>query len=337
VNLQKPLSDVSHKEKLAPVLKETIGLLTVSFVDIGNENLPKDGMENLRVGKIFKEQQQEFSEKDEVKIIDWRTDVEWIKSGIYSVSKNNFEYAFACYNQAEKINSESSLLKSAWQDFYLKRGKYHEERGEKDIALEDLRMSLDLGSDEALELLRDKYAKNSDKAKHDAKPKFIVAVGKSTIRKKNFSKEYVSIDAGDIFINLSKGEYYDFPSHLEAQMDGIGSSLASKAINEKKNIVVELIGLNYDKEFKSLIELMLKIGYSVGVSQVNCDIKEAWKRNLSRGDDNISAAYTDGYHFKWFRDAGNNFLKLHGSKIAEEEFTLELGNLLSQLNIQASL
>jgi hypothetical protein len=37
----------------------------------------------------------------------------------------------------------------------------------------------------------------------------------------------------------------------------------------------------------------------VQVEYVHCDIDEAWRRNLARGDDNISAWYTQPYHFRW--------------------------------------
>jgi hypothetical protein len=170
------------------------------------------------------------------------------------------------------------------------------------------------------------------------KPKFLiitgaVAVGKSTIRKEKVSKEFISSDAGDIFINLSKGEYYDFPSHLENKMEEIGSSLVASAINNKKNIVVELIGLHFESEFKQLLELILKIGYSIEVNLITCNYEKAFRRNLDRGENNISAFFTDKYHFKWFLNAANNYLKSHASEISEEEFETELYSLLSQLRI----
>jgi GTPase SAR1 family protein len=52
--------------------------------------------------------------------------------------------------------------------------------------------------------------------KNTEKPKLVlilgaVAVGKTTLRRQKYTSGYTHIDAGDIFIELSKGEYYDFP------------------------------------------------------------------------------------------------------------------------------
>lgn len=42
---------------------------------------------------------------------------------------------------------------------------------------------------------------------------------------------------------------------------------------------------------------------TVEVVALTCDLDESIDRNLSRGDDNISAYYTEGYHALWILGA----------------------------------
>ena len=88
-----------------------------------------------------------------------------------------------------------------------------------------------------------------------------VAVGKTTFRRQKIFADYTHIDAGDIFIELSKGEYYDFPSHLEEEMIAIGRKLMEESIKKQQNIVLELQGSSYDS-VKEVIDLADKLGYN---------------------------------------------------------------------------
>ena len=47
----------------------------------------------------------------------------------------------------------------------------------------------------------------------------------------------------------------------------------------------------------------MTIAYKVDLDAVVKDPIEAWKWNLQRSDDNISAFYTEQYHRKWLIDA----------------------------------
>ncbi len=136
-----------------------------------------------------------------------------------------------------------------------------------------------------------------------------VCSGKTTYRKENYSEGYLSIDARDIFIELSKGGYYDFPSHLEREMNNIGLNRMRKAIQNSDNIVIEIIGANQNS-VKEIIELSKKIGYKSKVVCLTCDIEEAKRRNDNREDDNISAHFCEPYHIKWLKQVVmKNFTK----------------------------
>lgn len=128
------------------------------------------------------------------------------------------------------------------------------------------------------------------------------SAGKTTIRKQNFSTGYVLVDAAEIFLNLSRGEYFDFPGPFEELFAIIGPLIARQAIDERRHIVTELIGSDFEPT-KALIEAMQAIGYRVEMQAITCDLEEAQRRNLNRGDDDISACYAEHYQRAWLQDA----------------------------------
>lgn len=131
-----------------------------------------------------------------------------------------------------------------------------------------------------------------------------VAAGKTALRKQSYSRGYVLIDAADIFLSLSRGEFFPFPEALQEPMDLIGRLVASRALSERRNIVTEIIGAE-EAPTKQLIEALKSIGYVVKVVGVTCDIDEAMCRNIERGDDNISAYYAEPFQSAWILDACN--------------------------------
>jgi len=129
-----------------------------------------------------------------------------------------------------------------------------------------------------------------------------VCSGKTTIRKQKYSHGYVLIDAAEIFLSLSRGEYYDFGAAFEEPLELIGREVARKAVSERRNIVTEMI-CGSQENIEAVIGAMKTVGYKIDIVYVQCDIQEAWKRNLERGDDNISAHYTEPYHQRWILKA----------------------------------
>jgi len=150
------------------------------------------------------------------------------------------------------------------------------------------------------------------------KPVFVlimgaVAVGKTTLRKEKYSKGYVTVDAAEIFLNFSRGEYLPFPGPLKEPMDLMGRLVADKAVREKRNIVTEIIGADFS-EVKPLMDLMLAVGYRIEVIGVTCPFEEAMKRNLGRGDDSISAFYAEPFQRGWLVEAATQVLnEMHGN------------------------
>lgn len=148
---------------------------------------------------------------------------------------------------------------------------------------------------------------SDDSLASDESPRIVVlmggpASGKTTIRKSKFSKGYVLIDAAEIFTSLEGWEEQDFPGELEQPLSIIGPLIAQQAVRERRNIVTEIIGEEFAPTV-ALLEAVKSIGYTVEVQYINCGIEEAMKRNLSRGNDSISAYYAEPYHRQWLIDA----------------------------------
>ena len=128
------------------------------------------------------------------------------------------------------------------------------------------------------------------------------ASGKTTFRKERYSTGYVLVDAAEIFLSLSRGEFFPFPEAFEQPMDTIGKLVARRAVTEKRHMVTEFIGADY-APISALIGAMQAIGYRVEVQALTCDMEEAQRRNLSRGEDNISCYYAEPYQHRWLYDA----------------------------------
>lgn len=146
----------------------------------------------------------------------------------------------------------------------------------------------------------------------DGEPNLILimggpATGKTTLRRQQYATGFVLVDATDIFIILSRGGYYDFPEAFEEPMDLIGRLVASRAIAERRNIVTEVIGSDFDATTE-LIDAMRAIGYKVEAVAVTCDLEEAMKRNLSRGENNISSYFAEPYQRRWLIEAAQESL-----------------------------
>ena len=129
-----------------------------------------------------------------------------------------------------------------------------------------------------------------------------VCAGKTTIRKQKYSTGYVLIDAAEIFLSLSRGEYLPFPEALQEPMDLIGRLVARRALSERRNIVTEIIGAEVGP-VQQLIDALRSIGYSVQGAVITCDVEEALRRNESRGDDDISAYYAEPFQRAWIVEA----------------------------------
>ena len=162
---------------------------------------------------------------------------------------------------------------------------------------------------------------NKELIQDDKKPEFVIIMGgicsgKTTLRREKYSNGYVNIDAGEIFIELCQGTFFEFPSHLEDEMNHLGVNIIKKCLKDRCNIVTEIIGSD-EGLVKDLASTIHMFNYSVKLVLVQCEedvaVERLEKRNavlerLIEGEynsdnDNISAYFCEIYHLKWFQQA----------------------------------
>ena len=163
-----------------------------------------------------------------------------------------------------------------------------------------------------------KLSKDPDKAKEtDIRPKFAlitgcVGAGKTTLRRQKFANDYVHVDAAELFAMFTGGKYYDFPGQFEQGMNAVGTKVATQAINERRNIVMEIIG-DTAEPMDSIVKAMSSIGYAVDVTCVSCPLDECLKshRHACETDVNyVSAYHTQSFHQAWLLAAVEEFQKV---------------------------
>ena len=180
-------------------------------------------------------------------------------------------------------------------------------------------------------------AEGMNKENVNGDPEFVIVMGaicsgKTTFRKENYADGYVNIDAGEIFLKLSQGEYYNFPSHLEEEMNYLGLTIIRRCWKERRNIVVEIIGSD-EKSVRDLIEAAKLLGYSVKGEFIHCEKEVALKRLEERNEalmtvkeynsehDNISAYFCEPYHISWFLQIADEYYQAASEYLSKKEKT----------------
>lgn len=114
-------------------------------------------------------------------------------------------------------------------------------------------------------------------------PKFVifmggVGVGKTTMRRQDYAIGYVNFEFGEI-LNAIKKEFGEDDPKLSSYAALASDMILSESLEKRKNIVIEIIGENYDV-ISPVIDKMKEIGYEVSVQGITCDPAEAYKRHL---------------------------------------------------------
>lgn len=124
-------------------------------------------------------------------------------------------------------------------------------------------------------------------------------VGKTTIRNQKYHTGWVIADPNDIFQAVKKtiGPEGDIPYVYIA-----GVEILKRAISEKRNIVIEVVGDKFEP-LKHLLDSMEAIGYKPQVQAIINDIEKSFENNVNRSKDNISAAFTQDEVYSWFNSA----------------------------------
>ena len=132
------------------------------------------------------------------------------------------------------------------------------------------------------------------------------ATGKTSIRRANYSQGYVIVDPPELFLRFCGGTIMDFPGDYDEPLKIIGFLIANTAILERRDMVTEIIGDSKESTFE-LIDAMTDAGYHVRLEHIHCDLQESWRRNVSRGVNNISSYYAQPYNIRWLTLAAQNY------------------------------
>ena len=129
-------------------------------------------------------------------------------------------------------------------------------------------------------------------------PKFVVlmggiASGKTTTRREKYAVGYVNFDFGEIHLAFEKAIGRNNPK-LAEYTTFASDMILRESIDSKKNIVIEIIGDNYNLIIP-VIDKMKEIGYKPEIVGLISDIVESKKRYdkaLEEDKDYISAFRT---------------------------------------------
>ena len=143
----------------------------------------------------------------------------------------------------------------------------------------------------------------------EGKPKatFVIGqlcAGKTTYRRKHCGKDFVLVDAGDVYLKLNNGSWVDFGKNMVSNMKQVCFAIAARAVMQKRNIVCELVvdSKSVLSVFQAVQNGLSELGYSIGIVDLDCDPETAKKRNATRQTDNISAYYTTSYTLSTLMD-----------------------------------
>ena len=78
----------------------------------------------------------------------------------------------------------------------------------------------------------------------------------------------------------------------------VGRSVEEKAIKEKRNIVMGIIGDTLET-LNTIVRSIRDCGYEVQIEAIQCDPVEAYERHLKSALEFLSCYFSEPYHIKW--------------------------------------
>lgn len=108
LNYDKPLYEIKEKKKYADNLNAINVFLDLSFVETGSSVLPKEGMDNYRIGKELQDKQPQHQEIDDLNLIDWLDSKGWLIRGAREADSNHMAFAIPCYIRSLELDPYNS-------------------------------------------------------------------------------------------------------------------------------------------------------------------------------------------------------------------------------------
>jgi len=154
LNHDKPLYTITNKKELADNLNAIRAILLENFVNTSKSILPKDAIENYRIGKQLRDEQL-YKEEDDLHLIDWRTASDWMIKGVHYAESKQYEYAFICFEKSEELNPDNNDLKIIKGITYYWVGEEYLEKGEKALAFDYITKSAKFQNEDAIKWLNE--------------------------------------------------------------------------------------------------------------------------------------------------------------------------------------
>lgn len=155
LNYDKPLYEIPDKQKRADNLNTLKFILTNNFVDTSQRDLPKEGLENFNVGQQLRKEQP-YKEEEDLLLIDWRSDINWIVEAVRYGDQDLFDFALACIEKAKAINPNNKDTKAVEGMLYLYMAEHYEKNNDKKFAYNYMQKAVDLDNKKAMEWLKAK-------------------------------------------------------------------------------------------------------------------------------------------------------------------------------------
>lgn len=130
-----------------------------------------------------------------------------------------------------------------------------------------------------------------------------IASGKTRFRKEHFS-DTVVIDPAVVYMHFTRDDT-NIPENIGQLVQFTGVRLAAEALRQRLNIGIEIVPVELaDQELKHVIDLVVDLGYKVGVEYQGVDdLETSLRRSKARGPLNISAYYTELDTVTWLETA----------------------------------
>lgn len=206
--------------------------------------------------------------------------------------KGKINYLNRLKAEAENNPKQKPTVKADKQDYMKAAGQILGEM------VEEPKKTVSLSGEEYLKVAS--VAKSFyDKGRTETLPQFVifmggVASGKTTIRRHDYAEGYVHFDLAEIHAVLKKAVGENNPK-LGAYVDTVADMILTEAFGQKKNIVTEIIGDNY-QAIAPIMDNLTKIGYKVSVNSILADPVESYQRHLKavkEDPDYLSAHFTE--------------------------------------------
>lgn len=132
LNYDNSLYYIPNKRNVADHLESVKFILINNFVDTTNINLPKKGIENMKIGSRLLHEKQSNKEKDNLNLINWRSEYDWINAANKYNDRNEFDLALKCIERAKNINSNIDNIKQVEELLYQNISEHYKNENDTD-------------------------------------------------------------------------------------------------------------------------------------------------------------------------------------------------------------